>query len=414
MKQFSCLTFIILLNFLPSCNNKEQHNLNEINIPREIDLDVNRASLDSLDLSEIAEKVEYIPLETTGNILIDQIWDFVVTKDFIFILDSWKILKFTKDGKYVKELFKVGNGPGEAFCLCFAVDEGKEYVYVCDRKKYDLKIYDFDGTFISTIKTPIGPPEHMTYSIGYFNNSLFITSVQKFKVKYLYSCFDLTNDSIKVLYKNYRIYDKAKEAKYMAVIMPSDHSYQINASSILFKERYCDTIFCANTNFEIKPKYIIDLKDHKLTWEQWRDNGLYNFAGGPLEGYYVQSFVETDLFLFISLKSFRNPALFTMFNKMNGSLKTFSSNQIETDDTPVFIRNNLDKIIPFPVMDVDGFFHYFNNSFYSLIESKYFVQKYRNTSEKLKRSSTYLIKMSNILNNVDEFSNPVLMKVDLK
>jgi hypothetical protein len=103
-----------------------------------------------------------------------------------------------------------------------------------------------------------------------------------------------------------------------------------------------------------------------------------------------------------------------MFNKVNGSLKTFSSNQIETDDTPVFIRNNLDKIIPFPVMDVDGFFHYFNNSLYSFIESKDFVQKYRDTSEKLKRSSKYLIKMSNILNNVDEFSNPVLMKVDLK
>ncbi len=414
MKQFSYLTFIILLNFLPSCNIKEQHNLNEIDFPREVDLDITKASLDSLDLSEIAEKVEYIPLETADNILIDQIWDFVVTKDFIFILDRLKILKFTKDGKYVKELFKVGNGPGEAFCLCFAVDEGKEYVYVFDRNKHDIKIYDFDGTFISTIKTPTGPPEHMTYSIGYFNNSLFITSVQKFKVKYIYSCFDLTNDSIKVLYKNYRIYDEAKEAKFLAVIMPSDHSYQINDSSVLFKERYCDTIFCANTNVEIKPKYILNLKNHKLTWEQWRDIGLYNFARGPLEGYYVQSFVETDLFLFISLRSFRNPALFTMFNKVNGSIRTFSSNQIETDDTPVFFRNNLDKIIPFPVMDIVGFFHYFNNSLYSFIESKDFVEKYKNTPEKLKRSSKYLVEMSNTLNNVDEYSNPVLMKVNLK
>ena len=59
MKQAYYLTLIILLMHFTSCNVRETHGPQKYDYSKVINLDLSDTSSDSLNLSEIAEKVEY-------------------------------------------------------------------------------------------------------------------------------------------------------------------------------------------------------------------------------------------------------------------------------------------------------------------------------------------------------------------
>ena len=405
------LNFIILLLTLISCKNSGIGDSPVLKYPLKIQLDLNDATVDSMNLSDIALDIEYIPLQTTDSALLGYFWDFGVTTNYYFIKDGSDILVFDKNGQYVSNLFKVGVGPGEAFAYCFTVDEKNELVYVYDNKSINVKIFNFNGKYIKTINSPIAPYEYWTYSIGYFNNYLFVHTAQRPFVKYLYSCFNLRNDSINILYKNHREYDKSQENK--SPLAPLDYHYQITDSSILFKERFSDTIISANKNLDQYPRYIVGLGEQKLDWLGWRDHGMFNIAGGPPPGYQVQSFVETKSFLFLVLKSFREPQIFVVFNKTTNKAGIFKNTEVKTN-AQVWVKNDLDGIAPFTPMNRSGYLFYHDDCLYCVLEAKEFSDAYGTASEQNKTSTKYLRKMAPAFSSVNEFSNPVIMKVHLK
>jgi hypothetical protein len=410
------INFIISFLLLPafvSCTNKEKSEFPKINFPMTIHLNLLRANTDSMNLSEIAERVEYIPLQTTDSSMMEYIDDFIITHDYIFIKDGLKVLKYDKNGRFIRSMFNVGRGPEEAFPVCFTVDEVGKLVYVFDRNKY-VKIYDYNGKYQNTIKKLINPLESLPpWSIGFFNNNLFISIAQRPKIKYIYSCFDLKNDSIRIIYKNNRKYDKLQEEKWPAVI-PYDYDYQITDSTIMFKEKFCDTIFKVDKNFMTEPRYIIDLGTQKLEWEDWRDYGMFGFASGLPYGYWVQSFKETKTFLFLVLTSHKGPELFTVYDKSSDSVKIFTIKSYKRTYTQVYSRNDLDNLVAFPPMDQNGYLFFWDGCLFSVIEAKDFTEAYRSATPENKNSTKYLKNMVPFLSTVTEFSNPIIMKVYLK
>ena len=161
--------FIILCIF-ESCLNKKEHKHSE-DFPQTIKLDLSNASTDTMNLSFIAEKIEYIPLQTTDSSLLgfDTFNSLVISKNDFFIQNEFRILRFDKEGKFVCDLFKVGRGPGEANARCFSVDEHNQRVYVFDQISKEVKIYSFTGRYINKTKKPINSEQHTTISIGYFH-----------------------------------------------------------------------------------------------------------------------------------------------------------------------------------------------------------------------------------------------------
>jgi len=401
----------LLFVSISSCTSIEPES-HEIVFPKVIRLSPIEANTDSFNLSDIAGKVEYIPLQTTDSSFMDYFYDFTITKDFFFIKNKSGILIYDKWGKYIKSLFTIGRGPEEALTSCLTADETNEFVYVLDNSNKNVKIYDFQGKYINTIRKPINSAEHMTWAIGFWDNKLFVSTAQKPNVKYLYSCFDLETDSIHILYKNYRNYDKSQINKNQ--ITPYDYHYQITDSSILFKERFCDTIFEAKRDLIPKPRFIIDLGNKKLKWEDWRDHGMFwNFAGGPPSGYIVQSFIETRSFLFMVLTSFKEPELFAIYNKVTGIVKISTNKYYERLNSQVFLRNDLDNIMPFPPMNQNAYLFYYDGCLYSVIESTDFTEAYQKASEKTKNSTKYLKNMAPAFSKITEFSNPLIMKLYL-
>jgi hypothetical protein len=402
---------LLLLFTFVSCTNREKRIPEKIDFPKTLHLDLSDASTDSMNLSEIATKVEYIPLQTTDSALMGYFWDFAITKDYFFIRNELSVLTFDKYGNYVNNLFGVGIGPGEANAYCLTVDEDGKRVFVFDHKIGNVKIYDFTGTYINTIKKPIRPPELWGYSIGYFNNNLFVQTSQRPFVKYLYSCFDLSNDSIRIICKNYRSYDKSQEGK--TPITPYDYHYQITDSTILYKESFCDTIFELNKDFKQTPRYIIDLGTQKLEWLRWRDCS-FNIANGPPYGYKVQSFIETKSFLFLVLNSFKESQMFAVYNKITNSTKIIKNGPHKRPVNQVYLKNDLDNIFPFPPMNKNGYLFHYKGCLYSVIEAGDFAKVYKSTSLEIKNSSKYLRDMAPVLSKITEFNNPIIMKVYLK
>ncbi len=404
--------FIILCIF-ESCLNKKEHKHSE-DFPQTIKLDLSNASTDTMNLSFIAEKIEYIPLQTTDSSLLgfDTFNSLVISKNDFFIQNEFRILRFDKEGKFVCDLFKVGRGPGEANARCFSVDEHNQRVYVFDQISKEVKIYSFTGRYINKTKKPINSEQHTTISIGYFHNNLFVTTPQNPRHKYLYSCYDLLNDSIRVICDNNRKYNIFQMNK--RPLTPYDSHYQITDSTIMYKEWFNDTLLKMNKKYLSEPRYIIDLGEHKLDWETWRDNGMFNIAGGPPSGYWAQSFIETKSYLIIAIRSFKNPHIIAVYNKDDKSVNLHTLKVFKFASDKLYFKNDIDEIIDFPLLNDNDYFLYYNNCLFSIINAMDFIRAYRNTEAKIKKSSKYLISMIPVFNAITEFSNPIIVKIYLK
>ena len=69
----------------------------------------------NLQLSTVAKSMQYIPLETRGGCLIGEYLKRIfITSTDIFILDFGQgAYRFTKEGKFVNKIGRIGKGPGE-------------------------------------------------------------------------------------------------------------------------------------------------------------------------------------------------------------------------------------------------------------------------------------------------------------
>jgi hypothetical protein len=112
-----------------------------------------------LKLSDIAENVEYISLETTHNSLIGNTpVNYTLTKDYVFVMQTGRVLQFHRDGKFMRQVNIVGQGPGECFARCVAFDEKNQHIYMYNNYTYNIMVFGFDGKFKYKFKDPLVDP----------------------------------------------------------------------------------------------------------------------------------------------------------------------------------------------------------------------------------------------------------------
>jgi hypothetical protein len=126
---------------LVSCNNSVKSDL-----PYQIDLGKSIRNINSIPLSTIGRKIEYVPLETDTSCLIQRISNIYLTDSLIFVSDNNRLLKFDKKGKFIKQIGTKGRGPGEYPSLGnFLVDGDKREIFVLTNRM--VLVYDFNGNF---------------------------------------------------------------------------------------------------------------------------------------------------------------------------------------------------------------------------------------------------------------------------
>ena len=408
----SIINFIVVLLFaFVSCNNRGNTESQNGELLKTIHLNLSGANTDSINLSFIAKKVEYIPLQTDNGILLNDFGNLTITDKYFFLNMGGSTFEYDNEGKFIRNLYKTGRGPGEVFARSYSVDRIGKRVYVYSNYEHVIKEYDFGGKFIKTIRNQINDPTHWTKEVFFFNNSLVSVTYQNQESKYLLSSFDLSTEKNRILYKDFS-HDSTSKIN-PRLIQPIDAiNYQLFDSVFLFKEMFCDTIFKVTNTFNIKPKYIVDFGNRRIKRE---DLLKYNLGDRAKPyGYRINSFAETNSFLFLLLGSFIDDIVFVIQNKRDNSTKMILDRISKFAYSNAYFKNDLDGIVDFNPLNSQGKFIYYNECLYSIVDAKRFNKAYQSASNKSKNSSEYLIKMAPAFKSIDEFSNQIIMKVYLK
>ena len=104
----------------------------------------------------------------SGPDLFDQPTDVVVAPDGdIFVTDSHRngknnrVVRFRKDGTFVKEWGRKGSGPGEISEPHTIAIDSRGRLFVGDRENNRIQIFDQDGTFLDRVAAVRPPERHL-------------------------------------------------------------------------------------------------------------------------------------------------------------------------------------------------------------------------------------------------------------
>jgi hypothetical protein len=121
--------------------------------------------------SDLFEKIELVPFETTDSSLIGDIGKIVLSDSSIYVLDKTQrsILIFDSSGKFKKKLSKIGKGPGEYVNLADFNVEDDGVIEVLS----NYKIIVYDSSF--NLKDEIILPDvaHFFYRLDKENFALY-------------------------------------------------------------------------------------------------------------------------------------------------------------------------------------------------------------------------------------------------
>lgn len=153
LKTLSLLAILILIVLLPSCRESRQKAVTPAEIVAKVDVS---ESDKGFDVCQIANLEKVIPLETVGDALIGEIDKLEMDDSHIVILDKRMraVWLFGTDGKFIRRIGRLGNGPKEYVSLddmCFDKENGT--VWIWDRIKQVMLEYDLAGDFLKEVAT---------------------------------------------------------------------------------------------------------------------------------------------------------------------------------------------------------------------------------------------------------------------
>jgi hypothetical protein len=242
-------------------------------------------------LSTIAESVDYIPLETTPENLLESCYNICVTSDEIFVFDfSHKAYCFNKKGDFLNKIGRIGRGPGECQKPTeMVLDTIRQQIILLDHDK--LVTYDYDGNFISRGKLQIKSMGMLKYGKDHL------------LIKDMYYSFAKPN-------KRYSMYfyslDKKKEVSKIAcekkdkipfcICEPIMYSYNSNT---FVKDYWSDTIYRVINPFQLEA--YAKIKTGKLKHRDNDDNSVFTGEKNPGDTWVVdiKRISESNRFIFL-------------------------------------------------------------------------------------------------------------------
>ena len=248
------ITILLFLIFTLSCTNRGEllkHSFVKI------DLDKTEGIEALPKLSEIAESIEYIKLETDSRCLIGDFNEIRITEKYLFISSNNNLLMFNrKTGKFIRKIGSRGKGPEEYQGFkTFEVDEKNSRVYLWDYVMNKFLIYGFNGNLISVIK----PVEIENIDVDFFkltgDNRIIIHDYNFFgNSRYQVYLIDYTGKVINKIVNTH----KFKVTFPLSISRNQTNSLSvINSQTISYKYIRNDTIYHSLKNdLSLIPVYV--------------------------------------------------------------------------------------------------------------------------------------------------------------
>ncbi|VAW25160.1 hypothetical protein MNBD_BACTEROID01-353 [hydrothermal vent metagenome] len=148
-KASSYLLFLIV--FVIGCSSKSKKSINEKihsdNRTSTAFIQLPQNGKQQLNASEFADTVIYIPLETLSKSFIRRITQVQLISDRIFLNCFDKLLVYSKNGKFIRQIGKNGKGPGE-YLIIFGFEVINDTIFISTTGKRSLLKYSLQGEFL--------------------------------------------------------------------------------------------------------------------------------------------------------------------------------------------------------------------------------------------------------------------------
>jgi len=392
--------FVLVFLALMSCKGeeKEQEIQNTLTV---FDLDDLRPTVDKLKLSDIAENIEYIPLETRDDCLIGNINDIQFIDEFIFVYGVGDIFQFDHQGSFIRKLFRIGKGPGECYARDFAIDTDNSLVYIFDNYKYKYNIYSFDGDFISSFDDP-NPNNNTGRHFMIHNNQLVFEVADYYIPQSFIMSYDIGKREIVYKYKNnYKEIDDSDVQKKKGYMWNSGllRSFE---DRILFKEKFCDTIFQTTDFIDVTPRYVFKIGNNALSYKDFHTIFLRDI----IDKKFIVSYFETSRYVFVQISAFKPLSYIWVFDKASNIITVKKASTPEDWN----LENDFDTGPGISMAHIFGLGLHSGDYIYSYIEPFKLIEALNSEDSPIEKDS----RMYELAHQVNENDNPILVKIKLK
>ena len=251
-------------------------------------------------LSEIAEKITFIPMETTDASLLTKVRanNIISVNGTIvipcFYLGAWT---FDENGKFIAPISRKGQGPGEfTRFLSVAGNSDRNLIYVKSSRK--MMAFRPDGTFVNEYKLPgIGLP--WEYSI-IMQDSITLSNIINAtgQSQYRLILSNTQGDTLKA-FPQYDHFEMPYGMNYAYCNNKENYLYQYKGESV-YHDYYCDTLYTV-TRDSLLPRYLLDMGKYKLPKDLRLEAAFYSddaeHAKKEALNYYRPIFLENDRYI---------------------------------------------------------------------------------------------------------------------
>lgn len=342
-----------------------------------------------------------IVLETTDNSLLGRINKLCVSEACFFILDNSGVFVFRKDGTFLHNIAKCGNGPGEYNRLSdIAIDDKNNEVYLLDPAKHCVLVYDFDNNHKRTISLP---DKGFCSKLIYHDGALYFSIIgsRGLDKNWLLCKMDLNNGN-KITY--YLDADEYNKGWYDLYYTDQQTFMQSSNGSPLLFQIFTEEIFKLNND---GPQPYVSIYSKSLPSKEFvselNSENISNKLSGSGYIHSIYDFVENDMFLSFKFR-IKNTTKVFFSNKRTATsfiVDVFSNDILYSDKNAAYIVSKMDAVDKDRVYCIDG------KSIYSkelLLENL--------ESGKINTSMVGFENLKNFLD--DEEANPIIVYYNFK
>jgi len=250
--------FLALLFTLSNCRSGIYKEVNQIPV---IDVASNVKSFRHINLSEVAESIEYISLETNKDYLVGKINDLIITDDRFFVVGPFSCNVFDLQGNFLCNIGGKGNGPGEYNLInrC-SVDEENKAVYIfTDHELYE---YDYNGNYIQTITLKVRRPDEYWYETIYIADSLFLGTTTLGKLDMGNFCYIFNKNGDVITVNEKKPFSEPVDIKWFKTQFAINNVLIYSGDYFLIKCGYDDTLYYLNNKLKFEPKYVFNFGEY--------------------------------------------------------------------------------------------------------------------------------------------------------
>jgi hypothetical protein len=271
----------------------------------------------SLAISDIANDITYVPLQTTSDVLLGAIQHIEYYKNMLLILDKQDILYFfdAQNGQFIRKINRKGQGPGEYIRLKRFVISNSGTLLLFDDYRHVLLEYTTDGLYTGkSIK--VGGASNIEVM-----GDLFVMNINE----------ELINFNPSVSHKLFIKNDTSIISQYLpvnrSVIPQKQPPFVFNSyfchfgEELLYYEPFDYNIYSVcKDSLSVKYKFFLGNNELKRSdtydLQTYRDKRQYKLS--------FNSFIETKQFLFVKA-TFRNKSTIIAFDKKGNEAYTIES-----------------------------------------------------------------------------------------